>query len=219
MQFAGKDNLRQQSAMWQAMLLAADLPPTKQILIHGFITVDGQKISKSLGNVINPVDYVKKYGTDALRYYMLAKISPFEDSDFTKESFEQVYQADLANGLGNLVARIARMAELNEINTGKSEARKLDKFVIEALDSYRFDWALEEIWKKISSVDIIVNRNELWRETKSKKKFPILVSCVEDICQIAHDLQPFLPETANKILNQYNNGPIKSGPPLFPRLK
>ncbi|MBI1866156.1 MAG: methionine--tRNA ligase, partial [Candidatus Staskawiczbacteria bacterium] len=108
-QVAGKDNLRQQSAMWQAMLMAADLPPTRQIFIHVFITSGGQKMSKSLGNVIDPFDYVENYGTDALRYYLLAKISPTEDSDFTKEKFEETYNADLANGLGNLVSRSAKL--------------------------------------------------------------------------------------------------------------
>ena len=110
-QIAGKDNLRQQSAMWQAMLMACDLPPSKQIIIHGFITSGGQKMSKSLGNVINPLDLVKEYGVDALRYYLLRHIHPFEDSDFTLEKFKEVYNAHLANGLGNLVSRVMKLSE------------------------------------------------------------------------------------------------------------
>src|SRR5690606_35159309 len=105
-QFAGKDNLRQQSAMWQAMLMSAGLPPSKQIIIHGFINVDGQKMSKSLGNVVNPLDLVNRYGTDSLRYYLLRHVPPFEDGDFTEEKFKEIYNANLANGLGNLTSRI-----------------------------------------------------------------------------------------------------------------
>jgi len=114
-QFAGKDNLRQQSAIWQAMLMSAGLPNSKQIFIHGFITVDGQKISKSLGNVVNPIELVRKYGTDPVRYFLLSKIHPFEDSDFTIEKFEDAHNSDLANGLGNLVARVAKLCEEAEV--------------------------------------------------------------------------------------------------------
>lgn len=216
-QVAGKDNLRQQSAMWQAMLLAANLPPTKQVLIHGFITSDGQKMSKSLGNVINPFEYTENYGTEALRYYLLAKINPFEDSDFTKESFEQVYQADLANGLGNLVARIAKLAKLNYVKTEATKINSFDKLVAEALIQYRFDWALEEIWKRISAHDVQINKHELWKDTQNK--LHILVDIIEGIRQIAFDLKPFLPETAEKIEHQFKGPKIKPGEPLFPRLK
>ena len=103
---AGKDNLRQQSSMWQAMLLSAGLPNSKQIFIHGFITANGQKMSKSLGNVVDPFELVEKYGVDAVRYYLLREILPTEDGDFTYEKFEQRYNSDLAGGIGNLVARI-----------------------------------------------------------------------------------------------------------------
>ena len=109
-QMAGKDNLRQQSSMWQAMLMSADLLPSKQIFIHGFITIGSQKISKSLGNVIDPFKLVKKYGADAVRYYLLREISPTEDGDFTYEKFEARYNSDLAAGIGNLVSRVITLA-------------------------------------------------------------------------------------------------------------
>ncbi len=109
-QYCGKDNTRQQSAMWQAMLLAADLPPSRQIVVNGFINSGGQKMSKSLGNVVSPYDLVTEYGTDALRYYVTRELSSFEDSDYTAEKFKQVYNANLANGLGNLVSRVLAMA-------------------------------------------------------------------------------------------------------------
>jgi len=118
LQVAGKDNLRQQSSMWQAMLMSANLPNSKQIFIHGFLTSNGQKISKSLGNVVNPIELVNKYGsasspqvgTDSVRYYLLREIPSAEDGDFTIEKFEARYNSDLAGGIGNLVARVVTMA-------------------------------------------------------------------------------------------------------------
>ena len=147
----------------------------------------------------------------------MAKINPFEDSDFTKESFEQAYQADLANGLGNLVARVARLAELNKVNAGKSGMHEFDKFVVEAINQYRFDWAIDEIWKNISKLDDVINKEELWKNTSTK--IPVLVDIIEEIRQIAYDLKPFLPETAEKIENQFKGPKIKSSEPLFPRLR
>jgi len=218
-QVAGKDNLRQQSAMWQAMLLAANLPPSKQILIHGFITSGGEKMSKSRGNVIDPFQYVERYGTDTLRYYLLAKINPIEDSDFTRESFEQVYLADLANGLGNLVARVAKLCELNKISAHEPRGGFFDKEVVNHLERYRFDNALESIWKKISALDTLINRHKLWENTKEKGKTKVLLEIVKSIRQIAFNLKPFLPETAEKIESQFKGPKIKSEKPLFPRLK
>ena len=127
LQVAGKDNLRQQSSMWQAMLLSAGLPTSKQIFIHGFITADGQKMSKSLGNVINPVDLVKKYGTDAVRYYLLRELNPVEDGDFTYEKFEQRYNSDLAGGIGNLVARTLGVSSKIKLKKLKPTKQIVDK--------------------------------------------------------------------------------------------
>lgn len=215
-QFAGKDNLRQQSAMWQAMLMAAGLPTSKQVVIHGFITSGGQKMSKSIGNVVDPIEYAQKYGTDSLRYYLLAKISPFEDSDFTRASFEQAYQADLANGLGNLVARIAGLAD--SIEFGKdNKKRKFSRKIQKNLEKYDCNKALEEIWKKIKKADTLINKREVW-SLKGKEKEKVLGSLVDEIRQIAYDLQPFIPETAKKITNQFSGKKIKKTDPLFPRL-
>ncbi|MCX7928467.1 MAG: methionine--tRNA ligase [Patescibacteria group bacterium] len=216
-QFAGKDNLRQQAAIWQAMLMSAGLPNSRQIFIHGFITVNGQKISKSLGNAINPIEIVNKYGTDALRYYLLAKIHPYEDSDFTYEKFEKVYNADLANGLGNLFARISAMTRNLQIETDKKKL-KISKEVVNWLSEYRFDKALKFVWQQIKKADIYINENKVWELPNIKKKNALsyLINAIE---QIAFDLQPFLPETAEKILN-YDFTLIKAPQkPLFPRLK
>lgn len=215
-QLAGKDNLRQQSAMWQAMLVAAGLPTSRQIVIHGFITAGGQKMSKSVGNVIDPIEYVEKYGTDALRYYLLAKISPFEDSDFTKESFEQVYQADLANGLGNLVARVAKLCELSKHTFKKSKPKFLDEITI-WLNKYQFDKGLERVWQIIKLIDEEISKTKLW-EKKGKDLSEALEDYVEKLRSIGYSLKPFLPETAEKIEKQFGDTTIKASGPLFPRL-
>jgi methionyl-tRNA synthetase len=122
-QYCGKDNTRFQAVMWQAMLMAADLPPSHTIVVNGFITSGGQKMSKSLGNVISPVDIVREYGTDAFRYFVARELQPFEDSDFTLERFKEAYNAKLANGIGNLVSRIMKMATSNDIKLKEEPIR------------------------------------------------------------------------------------------------
>lgn len=215
-QIAGKDNLRQQSSMWQAMLFAGDLPLTRQILIHGFITSGGQKMSKSLGNVIDPLEYSEKYGTDALRYYLLAKVSPFEDSDFTKEKFEEVYKSDLQNGLGNLVARVAAMAEKQDARFQILEARMSAEVTI-ALSEYKLDSAMAAIWERIKKADQFVSEKRVW-ELKGNEQEDALTMLVGEIRQIAVDLQPFMPGTAEKISEMYGKEKIVKGESLFPRL-
>lgn len=216
-QIAGKDNLRQQTAIWQAMLLSASLPNTKQVFIHGFITINGQKISKSLGNVIHPRDLSKKYGVDATRYYLLAKIHPQLDSDFTLEKFEATYNADLANGLGNLIARVAKLCENSNLSFPHKDPHP-NPIIAKKLDNYRFDKALEIIWNEVRHSDQYINNHKVWK-SKNKELQKHLNLLVANICQIATDLEPFLPETSKKILDQFGKGEIKSAKPLFPRLK
>jgi methionyl-tRNA synthetase len=218
-QVAGKDNLRQQAAVWQAMLASAGLPFSKQVFIHGFVTLNGKKISKSLGNTINPVEVAKKYGTDALRYYLLAKINPTEDSDFSFGKFEEVYNGDLANGLGNLVSRVAKLCEKSgfDFTIDTSMYQQLDKDIQTSLDEYKFDEVLKGIWVKISETDKFINENEPWKLSGDKLK-QILDRAVLNIKTIAFNLSPFLPQTADAIQKQFNGNKIKSQKPLFPRL-
>lgn len=214
-QIAGKDQVRQQAAMWQAMLMSAGLPDSKQIIIHGFITSNGQKMSKSLGNVIHPFDLVKKYGTDAVRFFIGHELNTFEDSDVTMERIQESYNANLANGLGNLVARIAKLCEQNNIEANQSPIEFEPKMTT-FLEQYKFNEALNHIWSEIQAADQLINQEKPWQLEGEKVK-QILEDLVKKIQHIAFNLQPFLPETSEKILKQFS-GKIKSEPPLFPRI-
>lgn len=214
-QMAGKDNLRQQSAMWQAMLMSAGLPNSKQIIIHGFITNNGQKMSKSLGNVIDPFMLVEKYGTDAVRFFIAHDLNTFEDSDVTLERIHDSYIANLSNGLGNLVARVTKLCQQN--NTKASDtATRFDPKMTKYLENYKFNEAINCIWEEISAADKKVNEEKPW-ELTGEKLNKILNDLVTKLQHIGINLQPFMPETAEKILKQFS-GRIQSQAPLFPRI-
>jgi methionyl-tRNA synthetase len=221
MQVAGKDNLRQQTAMWQAMLMSAGIPNSTQVLIFGFINVDGQKMSKSLGNVINPLDLVEKYGTDPVRYYLLSGLRTFDDGDFSYEKFELKYNADLANGLGNLVARTSNLLEKNEIEidikAGSNE--KLEKDFREKQDNYLFDEALEVLWKELRHNDEILSEKAPWRMEDKKEIKAVLEPIAESILNVAILLKPIMPGVAEKIIHQFSEKQVQKGEPLFPRLQ
>ncbi len=217
-QFAGKDQVRQQAAMWQSMLMSAKISGSKQIFIHGFMTIDGQKISKSLGNVINPIEVVEKYGTDALRYYLLAKIHPTEDSDFSWEKFKESYNADLANGLGNLVARVAKLAEKIELH-GINKNLQIHENVPTLLKDYKFNEILDYIWSvELRKLDQEINEVQPWKIEDQEKLKEFLGEIISNILDLAYNLQPFLPETAEKIIKQFTAEKIIFQKPLFPRI-
>lgn len=215
----GKGITRFHAIYWPAFLLSAGLELPKKIFVHEYFTVNGQKMSKTLGNVIDPMKLIEKYGVDPLRYYFLAKFSPFNDGDFSEEEFKKTYNADLANGLGNLVARVGKLAEnlnfklktvnFSGINTGEYK---------KALEEYRFNDALAAVWEKIKATDKYIDGNEPWK-LKGDKLHAVLKHAINQIVEIATLLQPFLPDTAAKILTQFSPQPIQPQPPLFPRLQ
>lgn len=211
----GKDINRFHTVYWPAMLLSAKLPLPKQILIHGFVNLKGEKISKSLGNVISPQEIVDEFGLEPLRYYMLSQIPIDSDGDFTIDRFKEVYNSDLANGLGNLVARVAKLCEQSNI-AATPGPNVWCAGLEEALHEYKFSEALSIIWQLISEADKKIAQDKPW-ELTGEKLTEVLVDLVKRIQAIGYNLQPFLPETSDKILKQFS-GSIKSGPLLFPRL-
>ncbi len=220
----GKGITRFHAVYWPAFLLSAKLALPKSLFAHEYITVNGQKMSKSIGNVIDPNEYIEKYGTDALRYYLLAKVSPFQDGDFSDEKFITAYNADLANGLGNVVARVAKLTESIDYThmtaTKQSHDALNNPLYVAALEEYKFHEALNYIWGKISTLDHFINEEKPWQLIKSdlERAKGVLSHCVDQIQEIALLLQPFLPETSEKIKKQFTGPKIISAPPLFPRI-
>jgi methionyl-tRNA synthetase len=206
----GKDILRFHTAIWPAMLLSTNLPLPKKIFVHGFITSDGQKMSKSLENVIDPFEVIDKYGVDALRYYLLKEIPSGSDGDFSYKRFEEVYQADLANGIGNLTARIIALGIKNQ-ELGIKNQDKNSEFEIKTkdawnnyenlLNSFKLNEAMETVRKFMSVCDEYIEINKPW-ELDGKKKDEIIYNLLESLRQIAWMIYPFMPETSNKIFAQ-----------------
>ena len=217
----GKGILRFHAVYWPAILLSAGLPLPKSIYVHGYLTVEGEKISKSVGNVTHPNELVDKYGRDPVRYFLLKDIPFGNDGDFSIERFEEVYNADLANGLGNLVARVAKLAETSgfEFEQTGSLDNILDEEWAEALKDFRFDIALQRIWLDISIVDKHIDHHTPWVEKDKRKLKDILQSEINDLRKIALRLKPFLPEASEKIEKQFKGPVVKSEKPLFPRIK
>ncbi|MFH2085270.1 MAG: methionine--tRNA ligase [bacterium] len=212
----GKDIIRFHAVYWPAMLMSAKLQLPKSLLVHGFITSGGKKMSKSIGNVVDPYAIIKKFGVEAFRYYLLSQIPTQDDGDLTEGRMNTVYVADLQNGLGNLVSRVAAMASGMSIAESNRQ-REITLDVGVAIKLYRFDIAMGRIWDKIKKADQFVSEQKVW-ELKGKEKEGALVKLVGDVRQIAVDLSPFMPETAEKISKQFGGEKIVKSAPLFPRL-
>jgi len=228
-QYCGKDNLRQQSAMWQAMLASAGLPHTHTIVIDGFINSGGQKMSKSLGNVISPFDIVNEYGTDAMRYYVARELSTFEDSDVTMEKFKESYNANLANGIGNLTSRIMKMAVAYEVDLDP-EQKEMKYYTHSAGFQENENWKnfdlakeMDDIWQgvgflnqhiqtvdqenttrvfgSIKILDEFIQKEEPFKKIKvdPDKAKSDVKFLLYHLLGIALRLEPFMPETSGKI--------------------
>lgn len=214
----GKDIVKFHAIYWPAMLLSAELDLPKTIFVHGFINVAGQKMSKSLGNVVDPFELVRKYGVDAVRYFLLREIPSAEDGDFTYEKFETRYNADLAGGIGNLVARtlgIAKGQKIERAQASEATNQKIKEAKAKcnaAIGSFKFNEALIAVWELIGYCDKYINDQKLW-QTKDVRVINDLFVVLGEISLM---LAPFAPATSAKI-----NEAVKSGEAgiLFPRLQ
>jgi methionyl-tRNA synthetase len=227
--------------MWQAMLMSAGLPNSKQILIHGFITSEGQKMSKSLGNVIDPFEIIERYGIDPTRYYLLREIPSDEDGDFSYKKLEDRYNGDLANNLGNLVSRVAKLIETKLEGKLNFEDRFLDGEVKEKFEEiekkyhtfikeFRLHDALAQLWELFNFANVYINDKKPWAESEHPEHLiKTLTSMIYAIISGARLLEPFLPETSRKIFKIFGydgnkkdlNGlefEVVSFEALFPRI-
>lgn len=202
-QYCGKDNTRFQSAMWQAMLMAAGLSNSHQIVVNGFITGDGGvRMSKSLGNSFDPRDVVEEYGVDALRFFMLKEISSFEDSPFTMERFKDAYNSGLANGLGNLTSRVMTMATNYGVRLNEEDlSMKYYTEEIPELASFDINKFINKIWIDLRSLDEYIQKTEPFKKFKIDEE-----GAKKDVYYLLYHLygnalaiEPFLPETSKKI--------------------
>jgi methionyl-tRNA synthetase len=214
-QYCGKDNLQHQAVRWQAMLMSVGLTPSRQIVVDGFVTAEGGvKMSKSLGNVVNPVEIVSEYGTDALRYYVLRELSMFEDSPFSLDFFKKAYNTGLANGVGNLVSRVMKMATANGVvygamssdqgyigTDGSVVSLNLDSEVVVYVEKYELNRAMDIIWKKMTDLDTFIQEKAPFKLIKTdpetaKKDIAYLLA---GLGWVAVNLSVFLPDTSAKI--------------------
>jgi len=213
----GKGISRFHAIYWPAILLSAGIELPKKIFVHGYLTINGQKISKSLGNTIDPIEITKKYGADPIRYFLLREIPSTEDGDFSYERFKERYNDDLAKGLGNLVSRVLKLSEGAEPKLSNKELEEkieeVKKEVFKSLDNFKFDEALKAIWELIGFCDKYIEKEKPWEDTENK--LSVISNLLQTLLEIAALLKLFLPETSEKIIKQVENREAKA---LFPRL-
>lgn len=224
-QVIGKDILRFHAAIWPGMLLALGLPTQKTLYVHGFVTLNGQKMSKSTGNVVDPKEIISAYGTDAFRYYFLRKVPSYGDGDFTWEQFETSYNNELGNELGNAVQRTAVMIEkyqqglIGDVKPAEHDAAAYH----EALRNCRFDRALDELWEQVRGINQYIEEQKPWQLAKQGEKehlAEVLTYMVGSLLEIADLLAPFLPDTAQAINNIFSEGVLrKPANVLFPKIE
>jgi methionyl-tRNA synthetase len=218
----GKDILRFHAALWPAMLLAAgysedELP--KKIFVHGFISVEGQKMSKTLGNVIKPQDLIDEYGQEATRYLLLRELNFAQDSDFSWERMTQRYNADLANDLGNLLQRTLTMIKKYEVKTNKGDySKECDYELINTkTESLKFSDALTDIWKIIQASNKLIDDSKPWElAKKNHEELERVINIIyRKLWCIGDLIKPYMPITSGKIIKQLETMEIEA---LFPRI-
>ena len=219
-QFVGKDILRFHTIIWPAMLLGLGLPLPKTLISHGIVLVNGQKMSKSVGNVVDPIEVLDRHGLDAFRYYFLRHVDTFNDSDFAWEKFEKAYNNELANDLGNLVQRLATMACKNNIKLDTEPELKFDIAYKKLMDEFDFSQAFDYVWEKVQSINKKIDEEKPWVLAKNgevEKLHECLLGLVSEILSVNYMLSPFLPDAAEKIFEIFAGNIEPPKVPLFPK--
>jgi len=228
-QVIGKDILRFHAGIWPAMLLGLGLELPKKLLVHGFVNIGGAKISKTVGNVIDPNEIIDNYGLDAFRYFFSRHIPTLDDGDFTWEKFEDAYNNELGNDLGNLIQRVASMINRYQSGViGESEQAEHDMTAYHnAMDELEFNKAIGEVWNMVRSLNQYIDNVKPWEVAKGIGKDPeaephlteILAHCAGALVQIGDLLEPFLPTAAKKIQEIFESGVVKLPEGvLFPKI-
>jgi len=219
-QLMSKDILRVHATIWPALLLALKIPLPKKLYIHGFFTINGQKMSKSLGNVIWPKQLTEKFGADGTRYLLMSSLADGHDGDISWEKLTAKYNTDLANELGNLVSRVMNLAKGFEIAVRDGSLKIKSEKVRKLLDEIKPKEVLDEIWKEVDWANKYVEETRLWELVKTNKKQAkrVLEELLAGLINIAENLKPFMPETAERVIKILESGEIKKGEILFPRI-
>lgn len=224
-QVIGKGILRFHAAIFPGILFALGLPLAKQLYVHGYVTVDGKKMSKSLGNSVSPHDIISTYGSDPFRYYFLRHVPSYDDGDFSWAAFTAAYNNELANELGNAVQRTAAMIEkyqggiIGDVPGAEHDMGAYN----EAMAQCRFDRALDSVWEQVRGLNQLIDTEKPWEIAKSGDEDhlrEVLAGFVSDLLEIAELLAPFLPETSDKIKARFAQGLVEPGAAiLFPRIE
>ena len=220
-QFIGKDILRFHAIIWPAILLGLGLPLPKNLVVHGFVLANGQKMSKSLGNVVDPFEILERYGLEAFRYYFLRHVDTFVDSDFTWEKYDEAYNNELANDLGNLVQRLSTLCTQNGV-IGTSISGELDPEYITLMQNFEFSKAFDYVWDRVREFNKAIDQSKPWELAKAgqaERAQQILHDLALKLAQTARLLEPFLPATAAKIQEIFSTDGVIQRPetPLFPK--
>lgn len=221
-QFVGKDILRFHAIIWPAMLIGLGLPLPERIVSHGMVLSDGQKMSKSIGNVVDPMDVLERHGVSAFRYFFLRHIDTFSDSDFTWEKFENAYNNELANDLGNLVQRLATLAQKNNIVLGGDYNLELPEEYCELMDKFEFSSAFDFAWEKIQGLNSKIDEEKPWSLAKNgeiEKLEECMRGLILGLLEANKMISPFLPEVAEKISDIFTDPIAPPKEPLFPKNK
>ncbi len=225
LQLMSKDILRIHATIWPALLLVLNIPLPKKLFAHGYFTVNAQKMSKTIGNIIWPKEMIEKFGADGTRYLLLSACVFGRDGDVSREKLLKKYNADLANGLGNFSARVLTLAEksnpkLKARVPGKIQDQNIKRIINatwknyrQAMDEYKISRALEEVWGLIGFCDRYIGKEKPWEQRGNQ--LSVVQNLLNALSNIAEMLAPFLPETSEKILKQVKAK--RKAAPLFPR--